>query len=421
MSRVAGAEPAAGSEASQLPAGTRARRILMIAPTSFFGDYGCHVRILEETRTLERMGHSVAIVTYRNGRDLPGLDVRRTPPIPWRTGYEVGSSRHKLAFDVFLSAASFAAAVRFKPDIVHGHLHEGALIGAAVSRAVRRPLVFDFQGSLSDEMIDHGFLRPGGRAQALVRRLERAIDHMPDAIVTSSHRAVDHLVDEFDVPRERVSALPDCVDAAVFRPDALDAQARRALLSSLGVPPDRRIVVYLGLLARHQGTNVLLHAARRVLSMAPSTHFLVMGYPGTEYYNARAYELGLADNVTFTGRVPYENAPQHLALGEIALAPKRSATEGSGKLLNYMAAGLPTVAFDLPVNRDFLGDCGVYVADGDAVALGDAVVRLLGLPREELASVGRRLRQRAVDQFGWDRAGRALTAVYDRVERERAA
>ena len=56
----------------------RVLRVLMIAPTSFFGDYGCHVRILEEARALQRLGHRVTIVTYRNGRDVPGLDIRRT-------------------------------------------------------------------------------------------------------------------------------------------------------------------------------------------------------------------------------------------------------------------------------------------------------------------------------------------------------
>ncbi len=40
------------------------RRILMIAPTSFFLDYGCHVRILEETRALLAQGMQVRIVTY---------------------------------------------------------------------------------------------------------------------------------------------------------------------------------------------------------------------------------------------------------------------------------------------------------------------------------------------------------------------
>ena len=98
-------------------------RVLTIAPTSFFSDYGGHIRILEETRSLQAMGHHVAIVTYYKGSDMPGLDIRRTARLPWRADYEVGSSRHKLAFDVYLALQSLIEGVRFRPDVIHGHMH----------------------------------------------------------------------------------------------------------------------------------------------------------------------------------------------------------------------------------------------------------------------------------------------------------
>ncbi|MCA9997363.1 MAG: glycosyltransferase, partial [Anaerolineales bacterium] len=131
----------------------RPLRILMIAPTSFFSDYGGHIRILEETRTLLAMGHQVRIVTYYKGSNLPGLDIRRTPPLPWHTEYEVGSSRHKIAFDVYLSFQSLIEGFRMRPDVIHGHMGEGALIGGVLSRLLRVPLVFDFQGLMTAEMV----------------------------------------------------------------------------------------------------------------------------------------------------------------------------------------------------------------------------------------------------------------------------
>ena len=81
-------------DAPTAPGEPDAYRVLMVAPTSFFADYGCHVRIREEARILTRMGSRVTICTYHNGRDIDGLDIRRTMSIPWRKGYEVGSSRH---------------------------------------------------------------------------------------------------------------------------------------------------------------------------------------------------------------------------------------------------------------------------------------------------------------------------------------
>ena len=107
----------------------RSYRVLMIAPTSFFLDYGCHVRIVEEARILQQLGQRVTIVTYANGRDLPDLDIRRTLPIPWRQHYEVGSSRHKIGFDTLLGIKTLSVLARSRFDVIHAHLHEGALIG----------------------------------------------------------------------------------------------------------------------------------------------------------------------------------------------------------------------------------------------------------------------------------------------------
>ena len=58
-------------------------KVLVVAPTSFFSDYGCHVRILEEVTHLEALGHRMIICTYHNGDDLPGLEIRRSWGVPW--------------------------------------------------------------------------------------------------------------------------------------------------------------------------------------------------------------------------------------------------------------------------------------------------------------------------------------------------
>jgi glycosyltransferase involved in cell wall biosynthesis len=386
----------------------------MVAPTSFFADYGCHVRILEEARVLRRLGSRVTIVTYFNGRDVDGLDIRRTLPIPWRRTYEVGSSRHKLGFDALLAWRALGVALRERPDVVHGHLHEGALIGGVVARAIGRPLVFDYQGSMSSEMVDHGFLDPDGRFYRPVRALERRIDHLADAIVTSSVKGAADLALRSDVHPRRLQALPDCVNAEAFHPGVATEDERRARRAELGIPADRRIVVYLGLLAHYQGTELLLEAARQVVSRRPDTHFLIMGFPGAVVYHAQAAALGLAGHTTFPGRVPYELAPAHLALGEVAVAPKLSDTEGSGKILNYMAMGLPTVAFDVAVSREYMGDDGCYAAPGDVDGLAGRIVELLDCP-DAARALGQRLRARAIAGYDWARAGEVLLDVYARV------
>lgn len=390
-------------------------RILMIAPSSFFSDYGCHVRIYEEARALQRHGHTLKIATYFKGRTPPGVDVARTRPTPWHRDYEVGSSRHKIAFDLLLSWTALKTALRFRPHIIHAHLHEGALIGSALSAICRAPLVFDFQGSLTGEMVDHKFLNPHGPVYPFVSRLERFIDHRARAILISSPSAAPLLRDEFGVDAERVIAMPDCVDTTFFRPRAeADRTELTAIRSYLGVPAGRTVVVYLGLLAPYQGTDALIQAAQRVIAERPDAHFLVMGYPGAEKYRSIARDIGLSDHMTFVGRVLYEDAPRYLRLGDVAAAPKLSATEANGKVLNYMATGLPTVSFDTPVNREYMREHGLYARHGDAASLAEQLLRALNdSDLRERVSSG--LRTRAETHFGWDEAARRMNAVYDAV------
>jgi glycosyltransferase involved in cell wall biosynthesis len=385
----------------------------MIAPTSFFSDYGGHIRILEETRALQERGHQIAIVTYYKGNNVPGLDIRRTARLPWHADYEVGSSRHKIAFDVYLAAQSWVEARRFRPDVIHAHMHEGALIGGALARLGRVPLVFDFQGSLTAEMVDHAFLDPDGRLYPWLYRLETYISRrLPDAILTSTSRACQLLHQDFGVPPEKIVPLPDCADTIRFDPArfALDTAAH-PLRKQLGIPDDHVVVGYLGLLTNYQGIPHLIDAASMLKERQERVHFLVMGYPNVEHYAQMAAQRGAADAMTFTGKIPFEEAPDYLALADITVAPKMSTSEGSGKLLNYMAMARPVVAYDTAVNREFLGDFGVYAPVGDVAALAEAIASLARQPARRMR-VGIELRRRAEERFSWPAAALRIEKLY---------
>jgi glycosyltransferase involved in cell wall biosynthesis len=158
-----------------------------------------------------------------------------------------------------------------------------------------------------------------------------------------------------------------------------------------------------------------LEAARILKQRGVDAHFLIMGFPNLPHYKQLAADLGVADRVTFTGKVIYEEAPTHLALGDVAVAPKLSTSEGCGKILNYMAMTLPTVVFDIPVTREYLGAQGVYAGEtGDPGALADAITGLLDDPGRR-AELGQKLRERAARHFSWERAGRQLLSIYDGV------
>lgn len=388
--------------------------VLMLASTSFFSDYGNHVRIWEEARAMQRRGHRLVLVTYHNGDEMPGLDIRRSWDVPWIKRAVVGSSRHKLYLDVGLGWRALRVALKLRPDIIHAHTHEAAAIGLPLQQLLNAPLILDYQGSMTSEMLDHGFISKASPLYMPLTRLERFINRRADAVLPSTHNAAALLRRDGSVPPERLHAVPDGVDTERFRPyDHSPAWAaqRDELRAQLGIPPGRRIIAYIGLLAPYQGTNVLIDAARVLVARRPDVHFLIMGHPDPHSYLRYAESLGIGGHVTLPGRIIYRDLHSYLALGEVAVAPKMSLTEGNGKIANYMAMGMPTVAFETPVAREILADTGLYARLGSAEDLA-AKLELALDDRELAARLAAAARARAVAELSWERAARTIEAIY---------
>jgi len=386
----------------------RVSRVLAIAPTPFFGDRGCHVRIYEEARALQAMGVDTLVVTYPAGRDVAGVSLRRSARLPGVRPSPLGPSWSRPLLDLALLREVLRAARTYRPQVVHAHLHEGAFLATLVRARTGLPFVADLQGSLTEELIDHRFLTPGGPLARGMRALEAWLVRRPDAILVSSAAASD-LVAARHVDRARLVSLPDGVDLDTFRPQPRDP----ALVARLGLA-GRRVVVFLGVLTPYQGVDALLDAAPLVIARVPDACFLVMGYPNEDRYRAMARDRGLEAHVRFPGRIPYHEAARWLGLGDVAVSPKQSLTEANGKLLNYMACGLPVVATDTPVNRELLGAAGRYAPVGDPGALADRLVELL-TDEPQRRELGAALRARAEAEFAWPALAARLVTVYERV------
>jgi glycosyltransferase involved in cell wall biosynthesis len=385
------------------------KRVLMVAPTPYFSDRGCHVQIYEVARSQQLNGNDVEIATYHLGRTIEGIATHRTPHVPWYRKRTAGPTWHKLYLDAMLMGLTLSVAWRYKPDIIHAHMHEGAAIALPIARALNVPLVLDLQGSLAGELVNHKFVREGGMLHRAASAIERHIHRSVDGLLMWNYIS-DSLQRLFTFDQAKLFPVDYGVDLERFRPHPraeLDD-----LYAQLGLPRDRKLVVYLGVLSAYQGVDLLLESMPRVLAACPDTHFLVMGYPDEERYRRRAQALGVADHVTMPGRIDYGQAARYLSLGDVAVSAKLTPMEGNGKLLNYLACGLPTVAFDLPGNLAALGDLGRYAPTGDGAALAD---QLIGLLRDHhgRAELGRRSRALAEERYSWKSIGGRINAVYD--------
>jgi len=283
--------------------------------------------------------------------------------------------------------------------------------------ALNVPIIFDYQGSLTAEMLTHGFLSSRSPLRPFWSFLETFLDRRADLILSSTSHALEDIRRRAGVPEERLLLLPDSVDPTRFRPPTpADEPRLAALRARWRIDPARPVVAYLGLLAPYQGVDMLLHAFRRLIAehLTPVRPLLMlMGYPFVARYRQLVARLGLSDDVRVTGPVLYDDAPDYLRLAQVAVAPKRPVSEGAGKLLPYMATALPVIATDTPAHRAYLGDEGYYAPSDDVEAFSRALAR--GLTDPDAPTRGRRLRQRVLASYTWERAGERIEAGYARV------
>ena len=385
--------------------------ILFIAPTPIFADRGCHIRIVEEAKALNKLGNNVTICTYPHGRDVNGLDIKRTVNIPWYNKLEAGPSYTKILLDflLFLKISRLAKAKRF--DIIHAHLHEGALLAEFVNmfNSGKIPVVFDVQGSLSKEVVEHKFTQKDSLIYKILYKIEQHVTNVSDAIIVSSTSMADILKNEYNQADKKIDVIPDAVNTDFFKPRLKNTK----LVKNLNIE-NKKVVVYTGLLNEYQGIDLLLKAVKEICRNRIDVHFLIIGYPNEEFYKGKAEELRIKEFVTFTGKIAYSRIFEYLSLADVAVSPKLPrAGEANLKLYTYMATGLPIVVFDHKVNREILGDLGVYARYNDYKSLALRIEDLLdndGLRN----SLKEKVRENALDH-SWEKSARDIVKIYKKL------
>jgi glycosyltransferase involved in cell wall biosynthesis len=389
-----------------------AYKVLMIAPRPFFVDVGFSVQILEEYKALQQQGNEVILTCYHLGQEIKSVKVSRSLNVPWYKDPLKNVSFHYLYLDFLLLVHTFNVARRFKPDIIHAHIHEGGLIGLIVGKLLRIPVIMDIQGSMLGEYKERGL--PSNKfIDAIIGFIENSINRNCDGLMVEMEMRKDSLLQIEGIDQKKIYHFKLGIDTDLFSQSNRDEK----LLSSLNIPKDRKVIGYVGLLTPYQGIDYMLEAMQMILQKRKDVHLLVMGYLNLEKYKQKSSDLGLDGCVTFTGKMPYHDASKHLNLCEFAVGPKVSLQETNGKLITYMSMGLPTIVFDTPMNREYLGELGIYAKYKDSSDLAKCILNVLNYP-DNYKELKVKLRERAVANFGLEGMAKNTMDMYSSVIKE---
>src|SRR5512145_2443496 len=265
-----------------------------------------------------------------------------------------------------------------KLDVIH--THHPILLGQTAARKAEElglPLVFTFHTQyweythyvpFPQETIQE-FLKNALRKW--LRRFMRKCQH----IVIPSESIREILVREYGL-QERYTVILTGIDLEPYR-----CANRQSLRKEQGWQ-DETVMISVGRLATEKNWDTLLHAFARVYPQHSDARLVLIGAgPARGALQSLASELGIAEHVTFTGALPFDQVPCYLKAAD--MFPFASVTETQGLVtMEAMAAGLPVVAVNGSGTRDIVehGKQG-FLVENDAEALAKGIEKLLSDPQ----------------------------------------
>lgn len=287
---------------------------------------------------------------------------------------------------------------RLAPDLVHLHFPNPTGDVAYLLSGCHAPVVMTYH---ADVMRRSFLLRPYRLVfQLLARRIRR--------FILTSHEYLESsaFMSQY---RDRCIVIPFGVDLEAFALRAGEVDAAQRLRQRHG----ERLVLFLGVLRRYKGLDLLVRAMRKV-----DGHLLIVGRGPRRALEALTHELGLEGRITFLGEVSDAERRLLLHACDVFALPSTDRREAFGiAQLEAMACGKPVVASDLPTGVRSVtqhGRTGWLVPPGDPDALAGALSLLLEDDHLR-AGLGKAARQRVEREFTAERMIARTLDVYGQV------
>jgi glycosyltransferase involved in cell wall biosynthesis len=393
-----------------LVAGVRRRVLILVEnlPSPF------DRRVWQEATALSDAGYVVSIVCptgrgyERRFESIDGIDIHRYP-LPVEAS---GAAGYALEYGCALFW-SFALAwkVLFRRgfDVIHAcNPPDLFFIVGGFFKLLGKKFVFDHH-DINPELYEAKF----GRRDFLWRvmlALERWTFRTADVSIATNESYRRIALERGRMPPERVFVVrsgPSLERMKIVPPVESLKRGRRHLVG------------YVGVMGRQEGIDLLLRAVHAVVHVhgRSDVHFgLVGGGTSLEDMKALARELGVADYVTFTGRVPDAELLAMLNTADVCVNPdvanEMNDKSTMNKIMEYMSLGKPIVQFDLTEGRFSAQGASLYARRNDPADLAAKIIELLDDPvkRAEMGAIGRR---RVEDELEWRHEVPKLLAAYD--------
>jgi glycosyltransferase involved in cell wall biosynthesis len=359
---------------------------------------------------LERLGFEVDVV------GPPGVDLDPNSTVAPTTGRAatpwgvLARSVPQPVFECLELGYNLAAMPRLwsrcrrqAPELIYERYALFNAAGVLVGRLLGVPVVLEVNETAGVDRT-----RQGKRIAmaGLARWLEGHILRSAAGVVVVSGYLQDY-VREAGVSDARIRVTPNAVDADRFDPERVDVESVRARYGL-----ERKTVVgFAGSFTKWHGLDLLLQAGADLMDEFPDLHLLLVGDGARRKASEEmAAELGIADRVVFTGKVPHAEMPAYMAAMDLGVMPASNVYGSPMKVFEYMSMGKPAVAPQYRPLEEAIshGVDGLLFEPGSCVSLTAQIRSLLEDP-DYRRRLGEAARRKVCERHQWvNNAGTVL-------------
>lgn len=378
--------------------------------------YSLDTRVRRQAHALRAAGGSVTVICPGPGgggaRVRDGVRVYHYPKPSFGGGFAAHIAEYAASL-VCQSLLTAWVAVRHGFDVIHVANPPDLLwLVAAPYRLFGKRFIFDHH-DLVPELFAVRFGARLPRLQSVMLALERCSVTLANHVISTNETFRKMAIERDGKDPEAVSVVRNGPWLERdFPPTAADPRVR-----ALG----RVVVGYLGIMNDQDHLDHLLEAARIVRREAGRSDiaFLLIG-SGDAYPKLLRLRdaMELTETVHMPGTLPWNDVLACLSAVDICVQPDPPTAFNRhltmNKLMEYMALGKPSIAYDMPETRFSGGDAVLYVPGESAAALARAILELADDPATREA-LGQRARQRIESALAWEHQADNLIEVYRRV------
>lgn len=293
------------------------------------------------------------------------------------------------------------------PDFIYERLSLYATAGVTLAKEFQIPLIVEQNAPLALEQSSYrktGF-------EVLAAEAERWTLSRADAVCVVSSELKKHVC-TLGIPEKKVQVIPNGVNPALFRPGRRDLELRRKLKLDGAV-----VLGFIGGLRPWHGLEVLPHLLKTLLPRHKNLRLVIAGegqLRNTLQQTVR--ELGLDQQVVFTGALKHQDVPPVLRQFDIGLAPYPALDHAFYfsplKIFEYMACGVPVVAAEAGQIGEVLKHkkTGMLYRAGDVEGLIEQCEALLSSMKLR-QSIGAAAAALVTREYTWSRNAERVIAL----------